>query len=886
MNTFSKIVCGLTAACALFSCSRQETDLVNNGDLSFIASVGSYQTKATDTAFETGDAVGLSAGAPLNLTNVKLTWDGNALKANQPLSWGDVDPDTKVTFAAYYPYQESVDAGKFLSFQVKADQSTHALFTASDLMGALTESAPADGPVKLNFLHQLTKVVFTVENRTNSVIEEVYVGNVFGQVDFSSENGIVVTGTPGTIKAGKATMSGEEVWAVIVAPALSEPTIMVTTADKKQYTYKINKAVEFQSGCRYSAKIILDQDAIYTEFTSEVTDWTDNGDLQFNQGVHKLNWTVKYQGCQWPEDDFTDGQKEFFEVSNTNTSLFYTYRLFDEEDGDVTDYFTDEVFAKYQESLESTFEFYSYFYGYTREQLIPLLFYNETVTGTILELDGLDAGKYQLAILSINADGYYDKGYKIISFEKDTDALEIYPWYDSYTLNSEWAVQWNDWVVGREGIYYKVKGQAAGADYVFVTSYTDEEMEDYFGGNVADLYNTYQSEVKSSLANGSTMESLVEKGLLFKTASGGAFDAVLNSWEEYGPINVYIIAFDAQGNILPSYGVSVVDVPEYVEPELEMVLQENWSVTISGEAYEKNGSVYVDIVPNVPGIQYYDIEENTDDDLDFYYDGSVAGIAESYSEDYMDYMDDKGYTMDQMAFSLDNPKTSIRIYNPGVESTFYIVEFDEYGKPTGRYGATTLVMPEPEVIPLNWQERTDWAINYDATVDTGYADYPQALVATACDATYFAAAVFAGGSLEKYGLDAIAEAATDDLQYYIGSGYTITQMIGYGYAFDAVPAVMPYSGLENGDEAYIFAVDATGAPTGEWHMETLTGIQEAASAPSAAPAKAARKLAPAKAAKVMEKDRKQVAAKAAAQEKASRHIFTKDNKNTKLPILK
>ena len=54
----------------------------------------------------------------------------------------------------------------------------------------------------------------------------------------------------------------------------------------------------------------------------------------------------------------------------------------------------------------------------------------------------------------------------------------------------------------------------------------------------------------------------------------------------------------------------------------------------------------------------------------------------------------------------------------------------------------------------------------------------------------------------------------------------------YDVVHTKVPSVDAWSGLENGLEAYIFAVDETGKLTGEWHMEVLTGIAETVSAPS------------------------------------------------------
>jgi len=287
MKHVSQLFLGITALCAvLASCNRAEETSQQSKFIRFQASIGTYQTKATDTAFERGDEVGLVVGAPLNLTNVKLTWDGTALTPAQPISWGETPENQKVQFAAYYPYQTNPNPEDKadLEFTVRPDQSTHAGYTASDLMAALTEATPAAESVNLSFEHMLSKVVIKIENHLDVGISEVYMGDVYGKIWVEINGSLQTVGSKGIIKAGKVTVNGEEAWALIVAPAASlNPTLMITTTDQKQYTYTIDNPIEFLRGRRYGASIVLDEDAIYTDFTSDITDWVDDADLQFGQ---------------------------------------------------------------------------------------------------------------------------------------------------------------------------------------------------------------------------------------------------------------------------------------------------------------------------------------------------------------------------------------------------------------------------------------------------------------------------------------------------------------------------------------------------------------------------------------------------------------------------
>ena len=132
-----------------------------------------------------------------------------------------------------------------------------------------------------------------------------------------------------------------------------------------------------------------------------------------------------------------------------------------------------------------------------------------------------------------------------------------------------------------------------------------------------------------------------------------------------------------------------------------MVLQEDWKVQVVGDIYtDEDGDSVIDVEVTLPGIKWYYMEENTQEDLDYYYEGSVLGFANSVESYYQDYFGK--YTMDELFYSGAEPQPSIAVYNDGMETTIYVVELDENCKLTGRYGATVvtlpeLIIPEPEV---------------------------------------------------------------------------------------------------------------------------------------------------------------------------------------------
>lgn len=544
--------------------------------------------------------------------------------------------------------------------------------------------------------------------------------------------------------------------------------------------------------------------------------------------VDELNWTVKYNGCIWVEGLYNYGQLESFEVSGTDTQKFYMPVIVDlDEDGDLAAEIAadpEAFFASLQEDVDSEIAGEMEDWDETLEEAIAELYYNELNDGTEVLFLGYPAGNYQFVVLPIDATGKLDKTWKAISFSKTEDAASIYPWHESYNKRSDWNVAWDGWVEGDEGDYYWVAGNAPGANYVAVDSYTADELDYYYDGNMVDMYNYTASNLADYIAAGFTIEELAYYGLVSEVEQDGTFSASLSTYQLTGETNVYIIAFDATGKILGDYGVSVVDVPEYVpEPinwvertdwaanfdatvdtgetdypdaivttvcdadffitklfvagaladngidaigqsaasqiqqyigwgytmdELvndygvvhdsvpvvdawsglydgveifiiglnedgsatgewhmevltgyvekpkdlpEMTLVEGWSVTPAGEAYlDTDGYEVVDIEVNAPDILWYYIEENSDEDLEYYYEGNIANLAYGIENSIAKYID--SYTMDDLLWSNSSPQTTIDVYNPNVPTSIYIVEFDENGKATGRYGKTDVTI--------------------------------------------------------------------------------------------------------------------------------------------------------------------------------------------------
>ena len=299
-------ISALALGLVLAGCTAiQEENYSREGlEIQFTASVGTFQVKATDTGFEPGDQIGLFADSPVSASNVRMTWDGTNLVPESRLFWTPGD-ERRVGFSAYYPYDPE-KTNNWSEFFVNADQSTKELFTASDFMTATSAAKASDGVVNLIFYHRFSKVIIHIENTIPDMkIADVYLGNVRGRVEGDPWGNYSTIGQPGAIKTCKAaTPAGETVWAAIVPAQYTEPQLMITTADGKQYTYEASRyGIDFMSGCCINAHVTIGVDDIVTDFTSDVTEWTDNNDLEFPKpGSQKWSVIGTVFGTNWDQD--------------------------------------------------------------------------------------------------------------------------------------------------------------------------------------------------------------------------------------------------------------------------------------------------------------------------------------------------------------------------------------------------------------------------------------------------------------------------------------------------------------------------------------------------------------------------------------------------------
>lgn len=246
-----------------------------------------YQfTKATDTAFENGDEIGVNIfkGEELYLYNAAFTNNLGTFESAVAHKWYK-ESDVEATITAVYPRQDALNSYTGTeSFTVNADQSQEEGYKGSDLLLAATTSMPTESAVSLPFKHALSKISLTVNSQLEEEIENVWFTDVYGSVSYDPKapfTTLETAGTPGTVKGYK---SGDNTWVLIVAPQEEvSPKLALTTASGKQYTFVLEENVTFTTGKVSTATVQVSETSIYTSFTPEISDWVADNELNFSQ---------------------------------------------------------------------------------------------------------------------------------------------------------------------------------------------------------------------------------------------------------------------------------------------------------------------------------------------------------------------------------------------------------------------------------------------------------------------------------------------------------------------------------------------------------------------------------------------------------------------------
>ncbi|MFI3323863.1 MAG: fimbrillin family protein [Rikenellaceae bacterium] len=246
-----KILFLLASVAMLSSCDEltQNEDVVtteptpSTTELSFTSSINAV-TKVTDTNFESGDVISVTAydaSSTLIKDAAQYTHNGSLFMSDDPIIYSA--DDVTYSFYAVYPAVSSLQTS--LDFYAEADQSADGAFTASDMLFA--SIASSDSIPQLSFDHKMSSIVISIA------------GDDSGSIEFYAKTGLrygIKTGSVSAIGDSVTVIpasNGTASCKVILAPqAVASGTTLATyTVSGLVYDWVLDADFEMTSGKQY-----------------------------------------------------------------------------------------------------------------------------------------------------------------------------------------------------------------------------------------------------------------------------------------------------------------------------------------------------------------------------------------------------------------------------------------------------------------------------------------------------------------------------------------------------------------------------------------------------------------------------------------------------------
>ena len=291
------VVCVLLSACSAGS-EGGESDVPNPPEpakptVRIPIDISTTITRATETAFENGDQIGLFVvNRNADGTSTALQTSGNHVDnmlytfstvwtPAAPVYWKDTK--TCADFYMYYPYRKSVASVSAMPFDVAADQSAVAAYKASDLLvGSKLNVVPSKQAVDIVAKHVMSQVEIVLKagnGFTDASLASAEVSlrlndmKTSATVDLSTA-AVTATGTASSLTPYK---DGGTYRAIVVPQKVEIGNLITVTVDGTDYNLK--KAFTFTAGKRHTFTVTLAKtgSGIDVSIGAWDVDDTDNG---------------------------------------------------------------------------------------------------------------------------------------------------------------------------------------------------------------------------------------------------------------------------------------------------------------------------------------------------------------------------------------------------------------------------------------------------------------------------------------------------------------------------------------------------------------------------------------------------------------------------------
>lgn len=282
------ILFGLAAAMLVAACS-EEDDLRQGIAGEGITFTSSVMSRATDTSFEAGDAIGVSmyteSGFVGNATNVQYTTEDKSglFTSTNPMTWGAAGSAKTVDFKGVYPYKaDAVADGKY-SFTLATGEG--ASLSGNDVMYSSTTDATVGAKnVNLTFKHKLVKVVMQVYDQDRNPLSDATVKinkqQTSGTLDLADGTVTSTGAADATLNfASNSDVSGE--YQTIVMPSdATQGRVITITYNGVDYPCPVD-IYAFESGNKMTFSVTLNPESgtafqgTIVNATATVQNWTE-----------------------------------------------------------------------------------------------------------------------------------------------------------------------------------------------------------------------------------------------------------------------------------------------------------------------------------------------------------------------------------------------------------------------------------------------------------------------------------------------------------------------------------------------------------------------------------------------------------------------------------
>lgn len=254
-------------AAVLVSCDSIEISVPQPEEQKIPISISTTLTRATDSAFEAGDKVGIFvvnepnalATSGNHVDNMGFTYSSK-WTPDTPIYW--LDQTTKADFYCYYPYAEAANTTAH-AFATKANQSQLADYKASEfLWGKATGVAPTEEAVNITTNHTFSNALVILKPGDGFTEESLAAATKSVKICGVKTNATIDLATGVATANGNATevtpyLESGQYRALIVPQTTAEGALIVVTVDGVDYT--LTRSMTFKANKQHKFTVTLNK---------------------------------------------------------------------------------------------------------------------------------------------------------------------------------------------------------------------------------------------------------------------------------------------------------------------------------------------------------------------------------------------------------------------------------------------------------------------------------------------------------------------------------------------------------------------------------------------------------------------------------------------------